>query len=286
MPTTLGRSTEETTTEKVVEDLKKEESQRQNGNFPFFKRRGNFLKTLDKKIEQIKYKEKALLESFGGPQKPKNNRVSFGNANLKNSLKRPRRRFNHSSENEVVEQEQKIKANASDEDIKVGNHQNASSIKVVNLTTELPLENEIEEKTKAKIPEKKSGFPGLPKGFKLPFSKNRFGAFQPKLLSFKIIKTTPTTTSTTETSTTISNGSTEPVTPPDTTSKSKLGFKDKLKFGRRKTFGSLLKSKRPPKLPSFLPTPAPTTTFGPTTTSPIPETTPEDTQVDYGMLGF
>ena len=134
-------------------------------------------------------------------------------------------------------------------------------------------------KKKPKIP--KFELPkGLPKGFKLPFSNNRFGALQPKLLSFKIIRTTPTTT-TTETSTTISSGSTE-VTPPDTTSSSskKLAFKDKLKFGRRKTFGSLLKPKRPKLLPSFLPTPAPTTTTLGTST-PIPQTTPEETQVDF-----
>ena len=294
LPTTLGNySTEETTTEKIqVEDLKKEESQRKtnggNSNFSFFKKRGNFLKSLDKKIEHIKYTEKALLDSFGGPQKSKNQisgRVSFGNFDLKNSLKRPRRRFNQASKsddsNEVLEE--KIKVNHTASDIKASEDENAS-IKVVDLTTttttELPLsENVIEEKKKPKIP--KFELPkGLPKGFKLPFSNNRFGALQPKLLSFKIIRTTPTTT-TTETSTTISSGSTE-VTPPDTTSSSskKLAFKDKLKFGRRKTFGSLLKPKRPKLLPSFLPTPAPTTTTLGTST-PIPQTTPEETQVDF-----
>ena len=296
LPTTLGNnrtSAEETTTEKIqVEDLKKEESQRKNNggnsNFSFFKRRGNFLKSLDKKIEHIKYTEKALLDSFGGPQKSKNQisgRVSFGNFDLKNSLKRPRRRFNQASKsddsNEVLEEKIKVNHNASD--IKASEDENAS-IKVVDLTTttQLPLlENVIEGKKKPKIPvpPKKFELPkGLPKGFKLP--KFNFGALQPKLLSFKIIRTTPSTTSTTtETSTTISSGSTE-VTPPDTTSSSskKLAFKDKLKFGRRKTFGSLLKSKRPKLLPSFLPTPAPTTTTLGTST-PIP--TPEETQVDF-----
>ena len=213
------------------------------------------------------------------------NGTKWENFDLKNSLKRPRRRFNQASKsddsNEVLEEKIKVNHNASD--IKAPEDENAF-IKVVDLTTttQLPLlENVIEEKKKPKIPvpAKKFELPkGLPKGFKLP--KFNFGALQPKLLSFKIIRTTPSTTSTTtETSTTISSGSTE-VTPPDTTSSSskKLAFKDKLKFGRRKTFGSLLKSKRPKLLPSFLPTPAPTTTTLGTST-PIP--TPEETQVDF-----
>lgn len=206
--TTTTESNEELKEVEVKDDDQEEDTKKRR----FFTRpRVDFLKAFEKKIAQINQKEKALLDSFGGG--PKSSRVSSTNNGLKgdieDALKRPRRRFNNQNDNknEIEEQEE-----------------------TTTTTT---------EKTEEIVVEKK--LPSLPKGLKLPFDTKRFGALQPKLLSFQIIKSKP-----------------------KSNEKTQESF-----FGNSKkpSFGSVLRNKLKPSQYNLIPTPV-TTPPNETTTLP------------------
>jgi hypothetical protein len=236
------------------------------GQSLFRRPRIDFLKKLDKKNNE--QQEKALLDSFGGVENSEKTRPrprpspfggkkpNTGNRNNKpvESYKRPRRRFNLGLKDLNIPKEEEEDENDVKETTPPKVAENIT-------TTEATLKTESPAEKKSFAPLKPPRF-SLPKGFKIPFNTNRFGANQPKLLSFQIIK--PKKKSVKEETTTTTQASIEIESEEVETTTSipifdaKLALKQKLKFGR-KTFGSLLR----PKM-SLLPPPSSTQTPDPT----------------------
>ena len=212
------------------------------------------------------------------------NRISGGI-----NLKRPRRKLTNAGLNEVNDQKKTEENNKFNDDdvielkynitLKTAETSKDFANSESNTNNDLTGKNNKNQKSKPTKSFKKpsalapSSLPPLPKGFQFPFSKNRFGKHQPKLLSFQIIKSKPDQddkkklTSNAEDSLKKKDDDDDEQGKSISSSTKKLSLRDKLKFGR-KSFGSLLKQ---PKKP-FFPTPAPPKHNTSTTT---PETTPE-----------
>ena len=268
----------------------------------FFSRpRGDFLSSFAKKIAEKADREKILLESFGGNKKAPVSSILKSSAfnEIDGELKRPRRRFNvgpgiklNSEHNQIDSQENQTDSNSTNDEEK--------AIADPSTNATLTNKNITDTDTITEKPQKErnlNGPPKLPKGLRLPFDTKRFGALQPKLLSFQIIKPKSKTTKSkpkpkiTKSDSKQSKSSSESnsdnsVASKVKTDKSKLSLKERLKFGR-KTFGALLKS--PSNRFKLLPTPAPKSNKNPksgfkskkstpsSNTSTMPPPSPADT---------
>ena len=233
------------------------------------------------------------------------NRISGGI-----NLKRPRRKLTNAGLNEVstnlenVSDEKKKTEFDTDDDDVIELKYNIT-LNTAETSKDFANENDLTGKNNQKQNQKSkptksfkkpslSSPPPLPKGFQFPFSKNRFGKHQPKLLSFQIIKSKPDQddkkkpTSNAEESLKKKDDDDDEQGKSISSSTKKLSLRDKLKFGR-KSFGSLL-GKQPKK--PFFPTPAPkqNTSTTPETTPEVPtqsETTQDDSvQVEFGKRFF
>jgi hypothetical protein len=299
LPTTVYSQEEEISTENSENIVQKAISNKKiRPKSAFFSRpRGDFLSSFAKKIAEKADKEKILLESFGGNKKAPVSSILKSSAfnEIDGELKRPRRRFNVGPG---------IKLN-SEENQNDSNSTNDKEKAIADPSTNATLTNKniTDTDTITEKPKKERnliGPPKLPKGLRLPFDTKRFGALQPKLLSFQIIKPkskaskskpkpkitksdSKQSKSSLEKSESNSDNS---VASKVKTDKSKLSLKERLKFGR-KTFGALLKS--PSNRFKLLPTPAPKSNKNPksgfkskkstpsSNTSTMPPPSPADT---------
>ena len=275
LPTTKYSQEEEISTENpenIVQKVITNKKIRPKSAF-FSRPRGDFLSSFAKKIAEKADREKILLESFGGNKKTPVSSILKSSAfnEIDGDLKRPRRRFNvgpgiklNSEDNQINSQENQTDSNST----------NGEEKAIANPSTNArPLTNKniTDTDTVTEKPKKERnliGPPKLPKGLRLPFDTKRFGALQPKLLSFQIIKPKSKTSKSkpnpkiTKSDSKQSKSSLEntesnsdnSVALKVKTDKSKLSLKERLKFGR-KTFGALLKS--PSNRFKLLPTPAP-----------------------------
>ena len=305
LPTTAYSQEEEISTENpdnIVQKTTRNKKIRPKSAF-FSRPRGDFLSSFAKKIAEKADREKILLESFGGNKKAPVSSILKSSAfnEIDGELKRPRRRFNvgpgiklNSEDNQINSQENQTDSNSTNEEEKA----------IADLSTNATLTNKniTDTDTVTEKPKKEKNLitPRLPKGLRLPFDTKRFGALQPKLLSFQIIKPKSKTSKSkpkpkiTKSDSKQSKSSLEKsesnsdnsVALKVKTDKSKLSLKERLKFGR-KTFGALLKS--PSNRFKLLPTPAPKSNKNPksgfkskkstpsSNTSTMPPPSPADT---------
>jgi hypothetical protein len=227
-----------------------------------------------KNKKQPKQQEQDNNSSKNG-NKNNNNNVVIVNKNRISggiNLKRPRRKLTNAGLNEVNDQEkteENNKFNDNDDVIELKYNITLKTAETSkdfansesNTNNDLTGKNNKNQKSKPTKSFKKpsalapSSLPPLPKGFQFPFSKNRFGKHQPKLLSFQIIKSKPDQDHQGKKKEPLKIENDEEDADEqgkNTSITKKLSLRDKLKFGR-KSFGSLLKQ---PKKP-FFPTPAP-----------------------------
>merc|ERR1712008_397427 len=189
LPTTEYSQEEEISTENPENIVTKAISNKKvRPKSAFFSRpRNDFFSSFAKKIAEKADRDKALFNSFG-PSSPRSPILKSSAFNeIDGELTRPRRRFNvgpgiklNSEDNQINSQENQTDSNSTNEKEK--------AIADPSTNATLTNKNITDTDTVTEKPKKERnliGPPKLPKGLRLPFDTKRFGALQPKLLSFQ-----------------------------------------------------------------------------------------------------